>query len=280
MEPRSYSASPIGLHFLLVGYNRLTGDVVDDATLPIRDVQADVGTFVVGVGRTFNLFGDLGLVTAAIPYSLATVTGSVFEQGAETKRSGLADARFKLSVNLVGNPAMSPGEFKTAPRRTIVGASINVIAPTGQYYDSKLINLGVNRWAFKPETGVSLPKGSWDFDAYAGVWFFTTNPDFFPGANVRAQDPMMTLQGHISYEFRPRLWVAINGTWYKGGSTLIDSRDRSTSLDNSRAGVTVSIPVSRYSVKVEYSSGVTARAGGDFKAATVAWQASWFSSHF
>src|SRR4051812_25971822 len=170
MEPRSYSASPVGFNFLAIGYTWLTGGVVGDSTLPISDIQADVGSLAAGAGRTFNLFGDLGLVTATLPYSLANVTGKVFEQNAEARRSGLADARFRLSVNVVGNRAMSAREFKTAPRRTIVGVSLSAIAPTGQYYDAKLINLGVNRWAFKPEAGVSFPQGSWNFDAYIGVW--------------------------------------------------------------------------------------------------------------
>jgi len=83
-------------------------------------------------------------------------------------RSGLADARFKLSVNLRGNPAMSPREFAAAPRHTIVGASLTLTAPAGQYYETKLINLGTNRWSFKPEVGISVPKGRWYLDAYVG----------------------------------------------------------------------------------------------------------------
>jgi outer membrane putative beta-barrel porin/alpha-amylase len=277
LEPRAYSASPVGLNFVVVGSAWLTGSVLLDPDLPISDVQADVKSLTVGGGHTFNLFGDLGLVTAVLPYALANATGSVFEQQQEARRSGLGNSLFRMSVNLKGNPAMSPAAFAAAPRRTIVGASVAVIAPTGQYDKSKLINLGTNRWAVKPEIGVSFVKGGWEGDAYGGAWFFTANRRFFPGESTRTADPMLTIQGHGSYQFRPRFWVAVNSTWYRGGSTRVDGGEPSPVLDNSRAGVTVSVPVARYSVKVAYSSGVTTRAGGDFKAVTLAWQLSWSS---
>ncbi len=188
MEPRAYSASPVGANFLVTSYSWSTGDVVFDPTLPITDIKANVQGLVVAVGHSFNLFGQLALASAAIPYVLADVTGKVFEQQAETHRSGLADAHFKLSVNFWGNPAMSPREFVTAPRHTIVGASVSVTAPASQYYETKLINLGTNRWSFKPEVGVSVPYGRWDLDGYVGAYFYTSNANFYPGAAFRTQE--------------------------------------------------------------------------------------------
>jgi len=278
MEPRAYSAAPVGMNFLVTGYSWSTGSVVFDPTLPITDVQADVQGLVVAVGHSFNFLGDLGLFTAAIPYVLAHVTGNILEQQAETSRSGLADARFKLSVNLWGNPAMSARQFAASPRHTVVGASLTVTAPASQYYDAKLINLGTNRWSFKPEVGVSVPKGRWDLDGYIGGWFYTPNADFYPGGSRRTQDPLLTVQGHASYTLRPRLWVAVDSTWYHGGSARVDDGEGSTSLNNSRLGVTVSFPVgNRYSAKVAYGSGVAARTGTDFETVAVAWQVLWLS---
>jgi outer membrane putative beta-barrel porin/alpha-amylase len=280
MEPRAYSASPVGLNFFGVGYNWLTGDVVSDPALLLSEVQANVRSLSVGVGHTFNLLGDLGLVTATAPYSRAVVTGKIFEQQAEATRTGLSNAVFKMSVNLRGNPAMSPQEFKAAPQRVIVGASFTAVAPIGQYSNTKLINLGTNRWSLKPEMGVGYPKGPWDFDAYVGTWFFTANREFFPGDSTRTEDPVLTAQGHVSYEFRPRFWVALNGTWYWGGKARVDAGDASAGLNNTRGGITVSIPVARSSVKIAYSSGLTVRAGGAFRSLTVAWQMSWLSARW
>ena len=43
--------------------------------------------------------------------------------------------------------------------RTLVGVSLTVAPPLGQYDDTKVINLGTNRWSVKPEIGLSRACG-------------------------------------------------------------------------------------------------------------------------
>lgn len=273
LEPKAYSASPVGAAFLVLGLGRSTGAVVLDPTLPVSDIEAKINAALLATGYTFALFDKLALVTAAVPYSWGEVSGLVGEQARTITRSGLADARLKLSVNLVGNPAMGAREFASAPRKTIVGASLTMMAPSGQYDSAKLINLGVNRWSFKPEVGVAVPKGRWDFDAYLGVWLFVDNDDFYPGGLTRSQDPIVTLQGHASYTFRPRLWAAIDATWYQGGDFKVEGSALKPGVNNSRLGATLSLPMGRHqSFKVAYSSGVAVRTGTDFRTLSVGWQ--------
>ena len=241
--------------------------------MPITDIEAKVYGVPLAAGYTFGLFGKLALVTAALPYAWGDITGTVFEEARAITRSGLTDIRAKLSVNLVGNPAMGAREFAKTPRRTVVGTSFTVTAPTGQYDGQKLINLGTNRWAFKPEIGVAVPRGRWDFDGYVGVWFFTDNDDFFPGGKSRTQDPVVALQGHVSYTFKPRLWAAVDATWYQGGGARVDDGDPSADLNNSRLGGTVSFPMGRrQSLKFAYSSGLSARTGTNFRTLSVGYQ--------
>lgn len=273
LEPKAYSASPVGATFLVAGLVRSSGSVVFDPTLPFRDVEAHINAALLGAGHTFGFFGKLALATVAVPYSWGEVSGLVGEQARRITRSGLADARFKLSVNLAGNPAMGVREFAAAPRRTIVGASVTVTAPSGQYDGAKLINLGTNRWSFKPEVGLSVPWKRWDFDGYLGAWFFSDNVDFYPGGLERSQDPVVTLQGHASYTFRRRLWAAVDATWYRGGDATIEGTPPAGGVNNSRVGATLSIPLGRrQSIKVAYSSGVAVRTGTDFKTVTLGWQ--------
>jgi hypothetical protein len=273
MDPKSYAASPVGATFIVGSVARSTGSVLLDPTLPVTDVQATINATVVGVGTTFGLFGKLALISAAVPYSWGEATGQVQEQTQRVTRSGMADARLKLSVNLRGNNAARVREFMKTPRRTIVGASLAVATPTGQYDGTKLINLGNNRWAFKPEVGVAIPRGRWDIDAYAGAWFFTSNSNFFPGGRTRTQDPLVTLQGHVSYTIKPRLWVAVNSTWYAGGAANVTGQPPGERFENTRIGATLSIPAGRtQSFKVAFSNGVTARTGTDFRTIAVGWQ--------
>jgi hypothetical protein len=276
LEPKAYSASPVGTTFLVAGAARSTGSVVFDPTLPFKDVEAGINGLVVGAGTTFALFGKLALVSGTFPYAWGDISGLVGEEAREVTRAGLADTRVRLSINLLGNPAMRVRDFVKAPRRTIVGASVAVSAPSGQYDSTKLINLGTNRWAFRPEVGVSVPLGRWDLDAYLGAWLFSTNPDFYPGGLTRTQDPVVALQAHVSYTFKPRLWLAVNSTWYAGGDAQVDDGPPSGAVNNSRLGATLSVPTGRQqSFKVSYSSGVAVRTGTDFKTITVAWQWLW-----
>ena len=276
LEPRAYSSSPTGTNFLIIGFLRSTGEVLFDATVPITDVDAKLNAGSIGLGRTFGLGGRMALLTAALPYSWGKIEGLVAEQARQITRSGLVDARFKLSVNLFGPPALPPAQFVKTPRRTVVGASLTAVAPTGQYDPQKLINLGSNRWAFKPEVGVSHPVGRWDLDAYAGVWLFTKNDAFFTGEATRRQDPIVAFQGHASYTIKPRAWVAVDATWYSGGKATVDNGPESSGVRNARVGATLSWPIFRWqSVKVAYSTGATTRSGTDFKTVAVAWQLVW-----
>jgi hypothetical protein len=273
LEPKAYSASPVGAAFLVVGFGRSSGSVLTDPTLPLADVEAKINGLPVAAGYTFGLFGKLALVTAALPVSWGAVSGMVGEEAHTVNRSGIADIRAKLSINLAGNPAMGLREYSKAPRKTIVGTSLTVTTPTGQYDGARLINLGTNRWAVKPEVGVSVPRGHWDVDAYLGVWVFTDNGDFYPGGRLRSQDRVVALQGHVSYTFRPRLWAAIDATWYQGGGASVDGGEPSGTMNNSRLGATVSFPVRKgQSLKVAYSSGVAVRTGTNFRTLSVGWQ--------
>jgi hypothetical protein len=269
LEPRSYSASPVGVNFVGATYAYSSGAIVLDPSLPISDVMAYVNGVGLGWGRTFGVIGRQALVTAALPYAFADVSGAVFEQQRSVSRSGLADLKARLALNLYGNPAQTRQEFARRSRPPfLVGTSLTVTSPTGQYSGDKLINLGTNRWAFKPEIGVSVPWRKFDLEAYVGAWLFTENPDFYPGGQSRHQDPLSSTQAHVSYTFRPSLWLAADGTWYGGGAASVGGGPKGERLDNSRLGVTLSLPLTAsQSAKFGYSRGALVRAG---------WQLRWF----
>ena len=276
LEPKAYSASPVGATFVAASLARSTGSVVFDPSIPITDVDARISGAFLGVGSTFGLFGKMTLVSAILPFAWGEVSGRVFEDARTVTRSGLADTRFKFSMNLRGNNAMRLAEFAKTPRRTIVGTSFTMQAPTGQYDPAKLINLGNHRWAFKPEIGVAVPKGRWDIDTYAGVWLFTPNHDFFPGGLERTKDHVIALQAHVSYTFKPRLWLAVDGTWYSGGGARVEDAEPIGAVNNSRLGATLSLPAGRrQSFKIAYSGGVSVRTGTNFRTIAIGWQ--WLS---
>ncbi len=277
LNPRAYAAVPVNGTFLVWGFSVSHGGVVTDPTLPLTDINATVGTPSIGVARSFNLFGKTAQAFGALPYSWAQVSGKALGDAKETTRAGLSDMRVRLSVLLRGAPASTLAEFVKAPRRTILGASLTVSAPTGEFFPDRLINLGTNRWAFKSEFAVSQPLGQkWLLDVYAGVWLFTANDSFYPGTARRTQDPMGVLQVHTSYSFTRLLWAAFDATYYIGGQTAIEGVDNGDRQSNSRIGGTLVFPVGRrHSIKLAASTGAVIRYGADFNTFSFGWQTAW-----
>ena len=276
LEPRAYSPAPIGLNFLGLGALYTTGGVVTDLASPVQNVQARVYTAAPYYGHTFVLFGRLASVTVITPFAEANVHGDVQDVGRSIDRSGLLDPQVRFAVNLLGGPALKPREFVRHKPETTLGASIIVNAPFGQYDPAKLINLGTNRWSCKPELGLSHPAGDWTFELYAGVWLFEANDNFF-GGQVKRQDPLASYQTHIVYEMRPRLWAAVDFTYYVGGETTVNGKPQNDRQGNTRAGLTLSVPIKQdQSLKLSWTRGVSTRIGYSFDTFGIAWQLLWF----
>jgi len=276
LEPRAYSPAPIGVNYFGLGALYSSGGVVTDPSVPIENVQARVYTVVPYYGHTFGLFGRLASVNVSTPFAEGNVHGDIQDVGHSIERSGLLDSQLRFAVNLLGGPALTPQEFRQHKPETTSGASITVNAPFGEYDSTKLINLGTNRWACKPELGLSQPVGNWFFELYAGVWLFEANDNFF-GGQVRRQDPLTSYQAHIIYQVRPGLWAAANFTYYSGGSSTVNGQPQNDRQDNTRGGLTVSAPIKQdQSFKLTWARGVSTRIGSSFDTIGVAWQLLWF----
>jgi hypothetical protein len=280
LDPRAYIRVPIKTTTFIAGGGYSYGGVLVDPSIPVKNVKADVQAASFGVARSFSLAGLSAQAMAVLPYTWAQASGDVNEQAQKVTRAGFADARLRLSVLFLGAPALPVEEFTKAPKtKTILGASINIVAPTGQFFSDKLINLGTNRWAFRPELALSQPVGKkWLLDVYTGVWLFTDNNRFYPGQSERSQQPMGTIQSHISYNFKPNLWVAYDITYYMGGASSVDGVTKDDRQSNFRAGFTAVFPTGKFSsLKFAVSKGAIVRIGQDFTSFSLGWQRSWFT---
>ena len=276
IEPRAYSPSPVGTNFAVVGYGGTSGDVVFDSSAPFTDVEAEVDTLSVAFGRIFALGDQQASLTVAVPYQWGEASGSVGEDRRAIDRSGMADLRLRFGTLFVGGPALAPREFASRQRRPTVGASVVVVLPTGQYEPSRLVNIGSNRWAAKPEVGFTWPRGPWHFDLHAGAWFFGDNDEFL-GDGRRSQKPVLNIHTGVSYTLRPGTWAAVGGTWYAGGETAVDGVGDDNRQRNFRLGATLSAALGRgHSIKLTYSDGAVIRVGGDFRTVGLAWQYTFF----
>jgi hypothetical protein len=216
LTPRTYWPAPKGTQLFIFGYANQTGDVVTDPSLPIAGVDSRIDSGVLAYQQTLDLFGRTGNVQIAVPYVDGTTTGMVADEPGRRDVAGLGDVSMTFTVNLRGAPTMSAAEFQAlrqAPR-PILGASIKIVAPTGEYDADRLINIGTNRWAARLQLGYVRPLSrKWLLEVSAGAWFFEDNDEFLGG--TREQDPIGALNAHLVHRFSPASgppWTSIT-TW-------------------------------------------------------------------
>ena len=201
--------------------------------------------------------------------------GLYLGEPAEAGRFGLGDPRLRFAVNLYGAPAMTPKEFASYRQGTILGVSVTVAPPLGQYDSTKLINLGTHRWSIKPELGVSGANGRWVVEAMAGVWLFTDNTDFF-GGRTRTQDAIVATQAHVTFKFKPSMWLAGDANYYTGGQTTIGGKQNLDLQRNSRVGATFSSAVGRgQAIRMSVSRGAYTTIGAAFTSIGVGYNYAW-----
>jgi hypothetical protein len=276
LEPRALTNVPVGMNFVLAGYSYSDGDILLDPAVPIDDLNAKLNTFVGAYVRAIDFFGMSGKVDMVIPYADGEWTGAVSGRDSSASRTGFGDPRLRLAVNIAGAPAMRKSGFRDYRPRSIVGASFQVIAPLGQYDPSKLINLGSNRWAFRPQIGVSYWTGPWILETYVSGWFFIDNTDFW-GGNRLEQLPLGAVKIHVIHTMpKRRIWAALDAGYAIGGRTRINGVDADTRISTFRFGADLALPLKGgHTIKIAGTTGVRHERGPDFNAVAVTWQYLW-----
>jgi hypothetical protein len=275
LQPRAYLPAPVGLKFFGVSYSSNVGGLLFDPSLPIEDAHVNANVADVSLGASIGVFGRTGQLLAVLPYVIADVSGKVAGIGASRHRSGLADSTFRFAMNLYGAPAMRLSEFAKYHPKTLVGVSLTVTAPTGQYDPNVLVNIGTNRWAFKPELGISHFRGKWEFEAAFGAWLYTKNSAFY-GRTFETQDPLGSIQGHLVRILSPKTWLALDGTFYTGGRTYVGNTIKADYEGNTRFGATLGIALNRrQALRIAYFDGTTTRVGSDISSISIAYQVIW-----
>jgi hypothetical protein len=275
IEPRAYVNTPVGVNFLLAGYVYSDGGLATSGSSPVKDANLTMHTGVLAYARSLDLFGKSGKFDVIVPYSDLSGDAMVGGQKRERVIAGFNDPRLRFSVNFFGSPALSLQEFSSYKQDVIVGASIQVSAPLGQYDNQKLVNLGNNRWFVKPDIGISKAWGDVTLELSTGAFFFSDNDNFFGGKNLE-QDPVYTAQLHATYNFGRGVWAALSGTYDYGGRTTVNGERNDDEQDNSRLGATLALPLNRNnSLKLYATTRIHTTVGNDYDMFGIVWQYRW-----
>jgi len=266
LEPRAFSPVPVSVNFAALGYAYSFGNVLLDPS----KVHSLIGAYV----RTFSFFGMSAKADAIVPFAFGDWEGKLAGQDTSRSATGFGDPSVRLAVNFVGAPALEIPRFMTYRQKTVVGASLRVVAPLGQYDNTKIINLGTNRWTFIPRIGASRRLGHLYLEGVGSVWLFTANPDA-KGRHLQ-QDPLWTIQGSVSYVFDGGAWASVNGGWGSGGRATVDGVPGSERQENTRYGATFAYPLTRRaSLKLAWIGGASTRLGADFDSLILLYQYRW-----
>ena len=264
-EPRTYAVAPPGLNFVAVGYGFATGAVFMDPSLPAEDVSADVHLVVMRYVRTLELFGLPSKLKVVLPLSDGHWEGFLEDEFRTRDATGQGDARIVMETLFAG-----AGHEK----KTTWGARLQVVLPTGQYDNNRLINLGANRWGAIPEVGFSYPAGKWSFEGALAAWIFGTNDDFL-GVRLE-QDPLLVAKFHAVRSIRPGFWWALASGYGYGGRTTVDGVQRDTLQRNWRLAFMMAYPLRpNQGISISIGSGGNFGAGTDFDTFGVGYQYSW-----
>jgi len=256
LEPRRWSHLPLGTNFAGGGYAYTEADIFFDPVLRIENVEMEMHTWAVKYIRTFELFQRSARIGFVQGFQEGRWTGLVDGVSTSIRRSGLTDSILRFAINLYGAPPLEGKEFAAYRAKmdveTIVGTALMVHFPTGNYMDDKLINLGTNRFTFRPQLGVVHKRGKWSMELTGAVWLFTDNDDFFNG-NKLEKDPLYTLQTHLIYTFRPRLWAAASAGYGYGGESTVSGVDKNDRRGNLAWALSLGYSITRQlGVKVAY----------------------------
>ena len=277
LTPRAYWPTPNGTNVLVVTYQKTTGDIVTDPSLPLTGVDSDIDYLQLSYQRTFSLAGRTAAMQLSVPYSQGETEGLLEGEFRRRDTSGPGDIRLRLSYNMKGAPSMDAAGFQAlrdAPQ-TIVGASVLIQAPTGDYDASKVINIGTNRWSVKPAIGVIWPlRPTWLLEFEIGAWFFGDNDDFL--GEKRKQDPVLSTEFHLVKRIRRGFWASLDANFYVGGRTSVGDGEQANLQRNSRVGATVVFPFRPgHAIRSSVSTGVVTETGGDFKMFTLSYLYIW-----
>ncbi|MDO3380591.1 transporter [Gilvimarinus algae] len=277
LAPRAYWPAPKGTNVLVMSYQRSQGDVLVDVSAPIEGAEVTLDFLSLTYQRTFGLFDRTASLQLNYPLVRGDAEAMVNGEFRERSISAAADPRARLAINLLGAPSMDGAAFRqlAAEPEPIVGASVLVSIPTGEYDGSKLFNAGTNRWAVKPALGFIVPlTEGWLVEGELGAWFYEDNPDY--QGTTRTQEPLLSSEFHLVHVVKGGTWVSFDVNWYQGGAATVGDGPEQAELKNSRAGLTLLHPLNRHhALRAAASTAIESKIAGEYDSFTLSYMFLW-----
>lgn len=255
-EPRKWNHLPIDLNFAGVASVYTEADILFDPTLLLEDVEMEMNNYVGKYIRTFELFDKSARLDISQSFQDVIWTGLVNSNPAKTSRRGLSDTLLRFGINLYGAPPLKGEPYRQYRSKqkteTIIGMGLSLQLPTGNYKADKLLNIGKNRFTFRPQLGFIHTRGKWTMEGTGEMAFYTKNNDFFDGSDLE-QDPLYIVHAHLIYTLRPGLWTSIGIGYDYGGESTLNGEKKDDRKENIGLICSLNIPINRaMGIKLAY----------------------------
>ena len=277
LEPRFLSSVPLKTNFVGLVYGYSDGDILINAQ-QIEGLNAKLNSVATFYGRSFKLFNKPAKFDVVVPYAFGKLNALVSKVDTTAYRNGLVDPTLRVSMIFIGDKALNLQEFaKREIKKFKMGASFKIKAPLGNYDETKLINLGSNRWGFQLKTAASYqPSNKIILELHIDSWFFTENSSFNNG-NTLTQKPLLTTQLHMAYLFNPKFWVSGSIGQVALGETSINGVEQDNNQKDSRYGFTTSYKLNKMgSLKFSITNGLYTGSGANFTTALLGYSFVWY----
>jgi hypothetical protein len=279
-DAHNYDNTPAGINQIELSYAYAHANASIDNSLIIAGAKLNLYQGTLSYSRYFGLADRLMWVSAGVP--IAGLSGEVTGTSIRGSVTGAGDSSFQFGALLIGGPALSTSHFENYTPTTILGFSLSMTAPTGLYRSTKILNLGADRWSFKPELALSHPFGpqqKWQIDGYANAYFFTHNTSY-QGREILRQEPLPGFEGHISYALNDRVWISADTRYSFRGSTSVDGVEQGNPQRNFTLGSEMNINInSRNSLILEFARALVHQNGPAILGFAVKYDYIWGGGH-
>jgi hypothetical protein len=275
-DPRNYDNAPVGINQIELEYAYARSNASVDTSLVVAGAKLNLNAGTIDYTRYFSFIHRMAWVEATVP--LAGLGGSVTGTNIHGSSTGTGDSSYEFATLLKGGPALSVAQFASYKPTTTLGVSLTVTTPTGLYNSDKLLNLGSDRWSFKPEIAVSHPFGpeqKWKFDAYVNAYFYTDNSSYL-GKEILRQQALTGLEGHISYSFTNSLWASVDTRYSFRGDTLVDGVNENNGQQNFTLGSELNVSLNpKNSLVFEFAKALVHQNGPAYTGFAVKYSYTW-----
>jgi hypothetical protein len=276
LEARRWTHLPVGTNVVGLGVAVGKGDLAFDPVLKVKDADVDTRQELASYVHMFGVLDRTARVDVLVPYQQSRWEGKLDGTRSSVRRNGFADPRIRVSINLMGAPALEGKQFKefreAHPINTIVGAAVSVRLPWGDYKKDRLLNLGQNRYTIRPQLGVLHTRGPWSYELTGSVFFFTDNDKFFNG-NKREQDPLYAIQAHAVRVFPDGWWVSAGTAYGWAGRSTVSGEKKDDRRGDFLSGASIGFPITpNQGMKFGYIRGRTQKdTGADTDTVVAGW---------